>query len=175
MDSKKIYKQFEKIGLYWLHSLDNYNDEPFLDKPDEKEWSLGQLYEHLSNGTIEYHLKMLHDAIDQKGGVLKGKKKFKGKVLFWFGAIPNKKIKSPKHESHPPRQPESVKDAKNSMIKLLKAMNDTSKLIPKANLDYKTEHRLFGYLNAMEWYKLIEFHFKHHLKQKKRLDKRLIR
>lgn len=175
MDNKKYYKQFEKIGLYWLHSLENYNDEPFLDKPDKSSWSLGELYDHLSNGTIDGHLKKFHDCIEQKNGSLKGKRKFKGKMLFLFGSIPNKKIKNPNHETKPPVQPENVKEAKNNMIKLLKHMNDAGQLIGASNPKYKTEHRLFGYLNAEEWYKLIGMHFKHHLKQKKKLDKRLIR
>ncbi len=175
MDTKKFYKQFEKIGLYWLHSLDNYNDEPFLDKPSEQEWSLGQLYNHLSLGTINYHLKHIHDCINQRNGTKKGKKKFKGKMLFLFGSMSNKKVKSPAHEKNPPEQPENVKEAKNNMIKLLKEMNEASALLTKADKNYKTEHRMFGFLNAFEWYKLIEMHFKHHLKQKKRLDKRLIR
>lgn len=175
MKERALYKKFEKTGLFWLHELDKYNDAPFLDKPSEKEWSLGQLYSHLSNGTLLYHIKKIENCIAKEKGSLKGKKKFKGKMLFLMGSIPAKKIKSPLNEKYPPAQPEDVKQARNSMIKLLKSMNDISEKVLNADKKYRVEHPSFGYLNAQEWYKLIELHFKHHLKQKKRLDKRLIR
>jgi hypothetical protein len=35
----------------------------------------------------------------------------------------------------------------------------------------KTAHPAFGFLDAFEWFQLIEIHFRHHLRLKNRLDK----
>ena len=42
--------------------------------------------------------------------------------------------------------------------------------VENSNPKIKVEHPGFSYLNAKEWYQLIEMHFRHHQRQKKELD-----
>ncbi|MEW5597133.1 DinB family protein, partial [Peribacillus frigoritolerans] len=39
----------------------------------------------------------------------------------------------------------------------------------------KVQHRRMGYLNAEEYFQLIEMHFRHHLRQKERIDRVLLK
>ncbi|MDQ0430163.1 MULTISPECIES: hypothetical protein [Caryophanaceae] len=36
--------------------------------------------------------------------------------------------------------------------------------------NHKVEHGGFGWLNAKEWHKLVDMHFRHHLRQKEELE-----
>jgi hypothetical protein len=50
-------------------------------------------------------------------------------------------------------------------------MHETEQKLSSASEIPKTAHPAFGFLNAREWFHLIEMHFRHHLRQKKRLDR----
>jgi hypothetical protein len=39
----------------------------------------------------------------------------------------------------------------------------------------KVQHRAMGYLNAEEYFQLIDMHFRHHLWQKERIDQFLLK
>ena len=70
-----------------------------------------------------------------------------------------------------PTQPDSPAKIKDDLYKFLKVMNRTAKEIDEAkSLNYKTPHPSLGMLNALEWFQLIEIHYRHHLKLKKKLD-----
>lgn len=176
MAKKKLYKSFEIRGKVWLKALDRYNDEPFTNKPSEKEWSVGQLYNHLSLDTIEYHIKNIENCIQQQNGQLGGKKKFKGKITFMTQKLGRAKGKNKGIDERPtPPQPKDTEDARNNMIKLMKAMNTYGDIALKADTNYKIQHPVFGFLNAIEWYWIAIWHFDYHTKQKIKLDKRLMK
>lgn len=47
-------------------------------------------------------------------------------------------------------------------------------LVRAANRDVKAQHGGFGWLNAQEWYDLIEMHTRHHLRQQADLERYLM-
>lgn len=49
-------------------------------------------------------------------------------------------------------------------------INKVEILISKSSFKGKTKHPGLGYFNASEWLRFAEMHFRHHLKQKKRID-----
>jgi hypothetical protein len=59
---------------------------------------------------------------------------------------------------------------KAGMHLLQNKLQDLSAQIDNAVHFGKTKHPALGYLAAKEWYKLIVIHFRHHLRQKKRID-----
>ena len=87
-----------------------------------------------------------------------------------LGKFPPVKIKGIGQE---PVQPESPMKVKDSFYRFFKVMQKTAKEIDASNLKYKTLHPTLGMLNALEWFKLIDMHFKHHLRQKARFDKHI--
>jgi hypothetical protein len=171
MQAEKIYKKFLELAKYYLKELDYYGKNQFRYKPSEAQWSLGQLYDHLINGTYAFHLKEIENCLDCKNGSEKGEKRFKGKLIFFLNGFPKIKIKGLPASEYSPSQPESPAKMKDEVYRFIKAMQKVSKDIDQAgNLTYKTEHPSLGMLNALEWYMIIEMHFRHHLKQKTKLD-----
>ena len=171
MQAEKVYKKFLNTAKYYLKELDYYGKNQFKNKPSEKEWSIGQLYDHLINGTYAYHLKQIENCLHQKGGSETGEKKFKGKMLFFLKSFPNIRIKGISTALYEPEQPDSPVKVKDDLYKFIKAMHQAAKNIDALSPSkYKVLHPSLGMLTAEEWYMLIEMHFRHHLKQKSRLD-----
>lgn len=174
----KYYKKFESVGKYWLSEIEKYNEEPFLRKPNDNEWSIGQLYNHLINYTIDVQLNAINGCLLKTNGSKKGNKSFRGLITFIRGGYPSYKLKSKQNDSFPPKDPKDIMEARNNFIKLLKAMNDISaklEKLTKEDLKYKVKDERLGMLNAVEWYETIIMHFKHHLNQKRRIDRSLMR
>jgi len=171
MQAEKVYKKFLDTAKYYLKELDFYGKNQFKYKSTENDWSIGQIYDHLISGTCAYHLKQIENCLQKKGGSEKGKKKFKGTILFFLKSFPNMRIKGVPATIYTPEQPESPVKVKDELYKFIKVMQQTAKDIDAAGqLKYKLSHPSLGMMNAEEWYMLIEMHFRHHLKQKSRLD-----
>lgn len=169
----KTYKSFLSTAKYWISELDYYGPNQFKQKTDESALTIGQVYDHLINGSYQIHLVHIHHCLAQGHGAKEGKKTFKGKLLFFLGRYPNMNIKGLPEEAYHPTQPESPVKAKDTFYKFMKVMQKTAKEIEASDLGYKTAHPVFGMLNALEWYMLIGMRFRHKLHLKKKLDRTL--
>ena len=175
--NNELYKKFEYEALDWIKSLENYNEGPFKRKPSETEWCMGELYNHLIISGLHFHIKNARACIEKTNGDNKGSKTFKGIILFLIGGFPSVKIKSELNDKFPPEIPEKISEVKDKLYKLLKEMELLNReliLLSKEDLKYKVKHPVNGFLNAIEWYKQVEMHFRHHQKQKERIEDFLI-
>ena len=171
------YKEFEKEAKFWLVELENYNEGPFSALTPNSEWTMGQLYEHLFQYTVYCTEKIEESITVSSEGV--AKLTFAGKMVFSLGSFFGKKAKDSKMIIPDlPSQPEDIMDARNKIIRCLKLMDEANDLI---NLHSDTakesvsEHPVFGSLSAIQWFDLIIRHFKHHRKQKRKIDNYFIR
>ena len=136
-------------------------------QPAAHSWSLGQLYLHLINDTWYY--------IDQIKACLSGNDNAhreisaEARALFLQNSFPDKKIAGHPDNAFIP-QPDSKDSLMFSLLQLSDEMIALEKLIIKAVFNGKTAHPGFKYLGAAEWFQLADMHFRHHLRQKKRID-----
>lgn len=166
----QVFQKFEKILNQWMTAIDSYSEEQFKLKPADDVWSVGQLYNHLINSALNFHLKQIEICADGKGTVTVGGKKFPGKVSYLLGTLPPVRIKVPPSPEYTPKQPTNTEEVKQKLQEVLISVGNVRKKVNSAALNIKTAHPGFGFLNAREWYQLIEMHYRHHLRQKKRLD-----
>jgi len=167
----EIFYQFEKTARLWLVDLNKYTDEQFARKPSETQWSIGQVYYHLVAGTENFHLRACKRCIEHRGEVIEGGKTLAGKIVFLLGSFLPVKIHVPPSPEYTPKQPESRAEMREGLLKLIETMRALAPEIDGASPVQKWKHPALGMLNAAEWYRLIEIHFRHHLRQKARLDK----
>jgi len=168
--AKSILFQFEKTAKIWLSAIDHYSEEQFIKKRDADTWSVGQIYNHLVNGTLSYTLQQVEQCLDGSKTERNGSKTLPGKLTFMLQSFPPIRIKVPPSEIYTPKQPENIEVMSTGLEKLIVKMRETEKKLSGAGETRKTAHPAFGFLNAREWFQLIEMHFRHHLRQKKRLD-----
>jgi len=166
-----LFYQFEKTSRFWLVSLNDYTEEQFARKPDEAQWSIGLVYYHLVIGTEHFHLRACRKCLKHGGEVIEGGKTLLGKIVFLFGSFPPVRFHFPPSERYTPKQPQNRAEMREGLLKLIETMRALAPQLDHASPVQKWKHPTFGMLNAVEWYRLIEMHFRHHLRQKARLDK----
>ncbi|MFA5832336.1 MAG: DinB family protein [Bacteroidota bacterium] len=167
---QKAFSQFEQIALRWIEDLNLYTEEQFLRKPDELQWSIGQVYVHLIQSAENFHLKQIQLCSNKNGKEMNGGKKLPGVISFTLGAFPPIRIKVPPSPSYTPQQPKNKEEVLEKLKKLVYTVKEIVPMVEKAPSEQKTEHPAFGYLNAREWYQLILMHYHHHRRQQKRLN-----
>lgn len=171
MNNTKALEQINTLLDTWKGSLDSYSDEDFVKKPDTDSWSIGQVYQHLAQSTLNFHLQQVKASLE----TVENEKHSKTKEGFMsfkvLGALPPIKIKVPPSEFYTPSQPKDRASILEAFEEIRVQMKSLSQEIQTTISQGKTKHPGLGYLNASEWFQLIPMHFKHHLRQKKRLDK----
>lgn len=91
------------------------------------------------------------------------------KKLFLNNGFPDEKIEgAPGNDSIP--QPGNKEDLMHCLLKLKEDMNAIKILITQSPYKGKTKHPGLNYFNADEWFRFADMHFRHHVKQKKRID-----
>lgn len=165
-----LFYQFEKTARFWLVSLNDYTEEQFARQP-AGQWSIGQVYYHLVVGTEKLHLRACQKCLEHRAELLEGGKTLPGKIVFGLGSFLPAKIHVPPSDDYTPKQPQSRAAMREGLLKLIEAMRALAPQIDHASPVQKWKHPALGMLNAEEWYRLIEMHFRHHLRQKARLDK----
>ena len=168
-----VLREFEATAAIYREWLGKYGEDEFVREPEGGGWSIGQVYYHLVNGTRQYQLRQLALCLEGKATVVRGGKTFPGKVMFMLGSFLPVRITVPPSEAYTPKQPAGIASMKAGLDGLCQTMRDTAPLIAAAAPDMKASHRILGFLNAAEWYQLIEMHFRHHLRQKRRIDRSL--
>lgn len=170
MNVKKILLKLQETISIWESSLENYSEKQFSRNPDlSGGWSIGQVYEHLVNGTLRYHLKQIEQCLSNPLDE-KGEKTTPGKIVYFLGGFLPRKIKVPPSPQYTPKQPENKDKIKESLKVLNSSVINAAEEIGKKQSG-KIKHPALGYLDATEWFALINMHFRHHLRQKARLDK----
>jgi len=67
----------------------------------------------------------------------------------------------------------SKEDAKNLLIKCRGRIDDTTPLLKDSSPHSRYKHPRLGMLNAKQWFKFIRIHAEHHLRQLKRITKKI--
>lgn len=169
MSAEDTYKKLLPLSKYWLKELDFYGANQFKKKVTPTSWTIGQLYDHLLIYSQEVHLKAIQECLQTKDAAAKKEgKSLKGFIQFTIGSyLPLKHKSNPYKE---PSQPLSTEKVKDDFYRFLKVVYKVAKEIDYKKPTKKVKHPTLGYLSAEEWFQLIEMHFRHHVRQKKKLD-----
>lgn len=169
MKAQKVYQNWLKTVAFYESELPKYSAADFTKKQSEEAWSIGQMYQHLVKGTMVFHAKFAEDALASDENSAEGKT-MPGKISYLIGGFPPIKIKVPASTEYTPPQPKSKEAVMEDFVNLKIQLKDLAEKIDASDRKGKTKHPAFGYLSALEWFQMIDMHFKHHLRQKKRLD-----
>ncbi len=158
--------QIDNIIDTWISELEHYSFEALCMKPAGN-WSLGQLYMHLVGDTSFY--------IEQANGCLNSDEHLieqassTAQKMFLNNDFPDAIIEGAPSNAYI-AQPESKEQLIKDLLNLKEEINRLSVLIPQTITKGKTKHPGLGYFSAEEWLQFAGMHFRHHLRQKKRID-----
>ncbi|MGN7359051.1 DinB family protein [Paenibacillus sp. SAF-054] len=171
MDTQATIQDLERITQHYLEELECFSMEELTRKPGEEEWSLGQMYMHLIQASLYLHLKNVRTcAASAEGVITGGEKTERGKAAFAERAFPPIRVQVPPSPAYTPPQPGSKEQIREGLIHVLAEMRKSEPLVHTAPPENRVIHPGFGALNAEEWFALIEMHYRHHLRQKERLE-----
>jgi DinB superfamily len=174
MDANLVFKELTSVFEEYKQSLNGYSDANFSKKQSETIWSLGQMYEHVCASATLFFLANVNRCLDQRKGQLGGEMTVVGQKLYDLGAFPPQKITIPDDFKGLPIIPKS----KNAYVdEINRILEQSFGLLEKLQADqglYTTQHPIFGALNANQWFKNLEMHTRHHLRQKAELEGYLV-
>ncbi|MEM7549605.1 MAG: hypothetical protein AAF363_08020 [Bacteroidota bacterium] len=163
-----------ETSQHWLADLHKYDADKMSIKPTKKQWCMAELYDHLMKVANTYQLPNFHLCLEN-GDKLKARKNLRARIIFDLQLLPYRKMKL---ESFPEEiansfTPEIKKkpDLLSQFERWIKLVEEESLRLDKIDMAVKHFHPLFGWINAIEWFSLIEIHIRHHTRQKQRIEK----
>lgn len=169
MDLSSIQADFDQSHAIWLKALYRYRDPELSAALEPEGWTIGQVYNHLITSTQRYHIKQVELCLANQSDQEQGKTE-QGEAVFAANAFPPMRIHIPPSPQYTPEQPtgRAVLIAELEEIGMLMGM--IIHQVKQAPTSGKMKHFTLGYLDASEWLQLIAMHWRHHLRQKARLD-----
>jgi DinB superfamily len=152
---------------FFVNELSKYTFPQLLAKPSPDHWSLGQMYTHLIDDAGFYveQIKICAETNDHADEEMSAN----AKEMFRNNAFPDEKIEGSPSNAFIP-QPKSKEKLMIALLHLKKELNDAAVLISATPVKGKSKHPGLNYFSAEEWLQFADMHFRHHLRQKKRLD-----
>lgn len=162
---------FNVIETYKIY-LQDYSLEQLRHITAEGVWSIGQMYDHLILVAHDY-LNNVETCEATKEEQTLGKTEF-GEHLYKIGGFPPIKIKLPDELNTTPNNSDSKEYLISRLDQVIERSSQWESKVDAINPNYKVKHEGFGWLNAKEWYDLVNMHFRHHLRQKCELERKLV-
>jgi len=154
----------------WINELEKINFIQLCTKPSPASWSLGQVYMHLIEAT-DYFMDQVNICLSSADHTTEEMTQ-DGKLMFHRNDFPDELIEGPPSNAATP-QPESKEALMRSLLNLKVKINNASRLLSANSNTGKTKHPGLNYFSADEWFQFAEMHFRHHLRQKKRIEESL--
>ncbi|QOS79445.1 DinB family protein [Paenibacillus sp. JNUCC31] len=155
---------------HYKQRLAGYTIDQLRYKSQEDVWSIGQMYIHVIDVAEEYidHIQICIMATQE---IYEGKTE-DGTKAFIEKAWPDVRVKLEEPVNRT-RNPDSKDEIIAGLEQVQKKLKYWEEHIHGTNQACKVRHGWFGWLNAREWFEMINMHSRHHLRQKARLDEKL--
>lgn len=176
MNSKKLLEQFNSKANEWLIDLRMMDDEVLQIKPNEKTWSLAEVYDHVMRVARSYQIPNLKKSVSKSAERRKSKNKY-GVAIFDLGYRKSVHMKmeefpQPLVEAFTPIK-RSKKELVQDFLSFIHEVNDLKETLENSDKESKQYHPMFGDINTKEWFTLIELHIWQHDKQREKIKKYL--
>ena len=162
-----ITADFDRTLDNWIQGLEQYDFNQLCVKASPSSWSIGQVFMHLIENT-NYYIEQIRICVSTNDHENEEASPH-GRNMFYNNEFPDEILEGPSENSRTP-QPESKEDLMRSLLKLREEMKVIEGLLSQSTYRGKTKHPGLNYFNAKEWLQFADMHFRHHLRQKKRID-----
>ncbi len=151
----------------WIIALDRYSFVELCTQPSLSSWSIGQLYLHLI-GDTGFYIEQIEKCLQSVENVDEQPNE-NGTAMLAANAFPDIKIVGHPSNADIP-QPANIGHVKTDLLAIRKTLNELYLLSARQSAQGKSKHPGLGYLSASQWLQFTDMHFRHHLRQKERID-----
>lgn len=170
---QRILAEFEHLAGIWLDALDGYSEEEFRRPSAGGGWSLGQVYDHIVDAGLRFAVPKLEKCLDPDRPPTTSGRTFLGRIFFLYGGFPPVRIRLTLTKGYSPGQPSSIDAARADLSGMIARVREVASRLPSTPSGRKSFHPLFGHLDPDQWLAFIVMHTRHHLRQKKRIERGL--
>lgn len=161
-------ESLENALLAYRRKLDEIPDELFNKIPPGGGWSYGEVYSHILQANLG-SFTAIEKCINGSGQIDNKPLNWFARLIFLIGRFPPFKIKAPKNMAALVANIDK-EEARNLLVRLKKRSDQLVSAINKSSSFSKVKHPRLGLLNARQWFRFINIHTKHHLRQLERID-----
>lgn len=152
---------------FWIAQLQHYSFNQLCAKPAPQSWSLGQMYMHLISDT-NFYIDQINECIKSNDNATE-EATAAGKTMLLNNSFPDEIIEGNPANAYLP-QPNSKEQLTSDLHQIKLAVQNINKQIINGAVAGKTKHPGLGYFGVNDWLQFADMHFRHHLRQKKRID-----
>ncbi|GAO44859.1 DinB family protein [Flavihumibacter petaseus] len=165
-------QEFNETVERWISFTGTCSRERFYFQPSQGGWSIAQVYAHLIADTIWMSQQMqtalllpYHTAETMKPEAIQ---------MFQANSFPDLRIENPFNDPMitPPEHQQAAADA---LAHLRREINDLFDAHGEDIMHGKSAHPGLGYFTAAEWLQFATMHFRHHQRQKQRIEEEFYR
>lgn len=167
MEHRLLLDDLNRTIDFWATHLEQYSFTQLSAKPSRESWSLGQVYMHLIENAY-YYFEQIKTCVSTNANADKEASSVAKKMLL-ANEFPDELIEGPPENADTP-QPLNKEQLVQHIKKIKDEIIHIDKLISSSRYKGKTKHPGLYYFSAAEWLQFTDMHFRHHLRQKSRLD-----
>ena len=160
-------KDYQQTIDIWLQSLEPYDIARLLAQPGPGAWSLGQVYVHILD-EAEFYFSQIKICLASNDHAMEACTS-EAKTMLRNNSFPDLILEGPASNALV-RQPASKQLLIDRLVRLKTVVAETDLLIGRSLFHGKAKHPGLHYLDAEEWFQFSEIHFRHHLRQKARIE-----
>ncbi|HAA13917.1 MAG TPA: hypothetical protein DCE41_20400 [Cytophagales bacterium] len=163
-----IWEDFQKVYDVWFKDLQGYSEMDLWRAHPDGGWCIGQIYQHILNGTLNFQVIVIKELIETQEDTEKEMSEL-GVISYRENAFPPRRFQTHRDSANEPDMSNKMK-LRNQMKRAFKAVQEVKEILANDPPSGKFQHQIFGYLDAKQWYQNIPMHWRHHLRQKEALD-----
>jgi hypothetical protein len=168
MSIKAQQSAINKAVEKYRRLLDQLTEDDFQRSPAEGVWSYAEVYSHIFKANL-VSLIAAEQCINGTAAKKPGRTHWMVGLILFFGRFPPGKYKVPESIAGLTSKI-SIEEARNLIVKFNGRLADISPTVSKATSYHKVKHPRLGYFNALQWYRFIDIHTRHHAKQLDRIS-----
>lgn len=151
--------------------LQEVPEEVFAKCPAEGQWSYSETFSHIFQSNLASLIAV--EKCFLKTGILdKNRTPWQVWAILFLGRLPPGKFKAPERIASMVKVL-SKEEAANLIVKFRKRLDELKDKVDQADKYQKIKHPRLGLLNANQWWRFIEIHTVHHIRQLERIKNQL--
>ena len=171
MSVNSHFRGLTKAVKHYEALLTEVSEEMFTQSPSDGGWSYSETFSHIFQAKLA-SLIAVEKFVIGTGVFSERRTRWQVSAILFFGRFPPGKFKAPEQIASMVKKL-SKEEVANLIIKFKNRLTELKNKVERADKYQKVKHPRLGLLNSRQWFRFIEIHTKHHIRQLNRIKREL--